>query len=258
MRPRIGITTSTLDRGPEGPIQISAATHLAYAHCIYNAGGLPLLLPNLPEMDDAAATLAHLDGLLLSGGGDIDPAYWGEAPHPALGAIDVARDRYETALVTEALRRDLPLLGVCRGVQVMAVATGGDLWQDIPDQFPTAIMHRQSGLRHETSHEVLLQAGTPLAHALGWAESANGQHFVLPVNSFHHQAPRNCGTLFTVVASSSDGLIEGLAAPDATLALGVQWHPEEMAKHSPRQAALFLALVAAARGERRMTPSLPG
>ena len=243
MRPRIGITTSTLERAPEGAIAVSTATHLSYARCVYDAGGLPLLLPNLPAAD-ADEVLGCLDGLLLSGGGDLDPAHWGEAPHPALGLIDPVRDTYEIALVNAALRRDLPLLGICRGVQVMAVATGGALWQDIPTQCPDSLCHAQAAPRDTATHAVTVVPGSLLAHLL--APEA-GERINIPVNSFHHQAPRVCGRIWQPVAHSSDGLIEALVAPAASFALGVQWHPEEMTLSTPAHARLFAALTAAAR-----------
>lgn len=243
MRPRIGITTSTLDRSPEGAIQVSAATHLAYAHCVYQAGGLPFLLPNLPETDDAGDVIAQLDGLLLSGGGDLDPAYWQEPPHPALGVIDHVRDQYEIALFRAALQRDLPTLGICRGVQVMAVATGGDLWQDIPSQCPHSLNHRQTHPREEPCHHVAVQPDSLLARIL-WP--AGAEEYSMAVNSFHHQAPRNYGTLLTAIATCQDGIIEALTAPTAHFVLGVQWHPENMVSRDPVHARVFTALIDAA------------
>jgi len=246
MRPRIGITTSTLDRNPAGPTQQAAATNLAYIHCIVEAGGIPFLLPNIPGDDHVAEVLNTLDGVLLSGGGDIDPAYWGEALHPEASLVDPLRDQFELALTREALRRDLPILGICRGVQVITVATGGDLWQDVPSQYPTDIMHRQSALRSEPTHTVTVKGGSLLARVLQ-PETVNFEADLnVSVNSFHHQAPRNCGTLLTVMASSPDGLTEALCVPTATFALGVQWHPEEMAGSDPLHARLFTALVTAA------------
>jgi putative glutamine amidotransferase len=246
MRPRIGITTSTLDRAPEGAIQLSAATHLAYARCIQQAGGLPFLLPNVPGADAySAAMLATLDGLLLSGGGDLDPALWQEDPLPELGLVDTVRDTVEIALTHEALRRDLPVLGICRGVQVLTIATGGDLWQDLPSQRPAGLCHRQTCPRQQPCHEVDILPGSLLAQ-ICWPEGSD--RYTLPVNSFHHQAPRNYGTLCAAIGKSPDGLIEALVVPDAQFALGVQWHPEDMAETDPRHARIFTAFIAAAAG----------
>ena len=247
MRPRIGITTSTLERTPEGALRTSAATHLVYAQCIYDAGGLPLLLPNLPAAD-AAEVLASLDGLLLSGGGDIDPAFWGEAPHPALGSVDPGRDHFEYALVRAAQQRGLPVLGICRGIQMLAVAAGGTIWQDIPAQLPDSLPHQQTAPRHQPSHRVTLAPGSRLARILLPAPADSAAPLHIDVNSFHHQAARSCATIFSAMAWSDDGLIEGIAAADDWFALGVQWHPEEMAATDPRQARLFTALIEAARG----------
>lgn len=248
MRPRIGITTSTLDRGPEGPIQTSAAIHLAYAHCIYQAGGLPFLLPSLPEANDADEILAHLDGLLLSGGGDLDPAYWNEPPHPAIGVVDRVRDHTEIALVRASLSRRLPLLGICRGMQVMAVASGGALWQDLPDQLPDNVGHKQTVPRHTPCHAISVSPDSLLARIIDGEERVNRDKLLLHVNSFHHQAPRTCGTIFAAIAWAPDGVIEGLAIPGGHFALGVQWHPEEMAATDPGQTRVFSAFIAAARG----------
>ena len=246
MRPRIGITTSTLQRAPEGTVQVSAATHMAYVNCVYQAGGLPLLLPNLPHAEDAEEIIAHLDGILFSGGGDIDPIYWHEPPHPKLGLIDPMRDTFEFALLHVALRQDLPILGICRGVQVMAAATGGDLWQDIPAQCPGSLAHQQpvGSPRHLPVHDVSVSPDSLLARIL-WPE--NSDRHLLSVNSFHHQAPRNCGRIFSAVAFSADGLLEALAIPDAYFALGVQWHPEDMTDTDVLHARIFTAFVRAAQ-----------
>jgi putative glutamine amidotransferase len=249
MHPRIGITTSSLPRPAEGDAQPSSATHLAYIQAILEAGGLPVLLPNLPP-DYADEALRGLDGLLLSGGGDLAASYWGEAQHPKAGTPCPARDAFELALVGAALARDLPLLGICRGVQVMAVATGGALWQDIPDQCPGALPHRQTHARHAPCHAVQLTPDSQLARLLCPC-ATNDAALRVDVNSFHHQAPRASGTLFAVAAVSPDQIIEGLeVVSGARFALGVQWHPEEMAAVDPVQARLFAALVRAASGAR--------
>lgn len=243
MRPRIGITTGTRSRDPEvNTVPGTTAANVAYAHCIAAAGGLPLLLPNLPEEFDAVEVVTHLNGLLLSGGGDVDPAHWHEPRHPQLGEVDPVRDICEIALVNAALSRGLPTLGICRGVQVMAVATGGDLWQDIPSQCAGAIGHRQEAPPHLPSHDVRVTAESLLARIL-WPDATD--LYALATNSCHHQAVRHPGSVLTPIAWSTDGLIEALVAPDASFFLGVQWHPEEMASVDTQQLALFRALVAA-------------
>ena len=148
-------------------------------------------------------------------------------------------------LLRTALDRDLPVFGICRGIQVMAVATGGDIWQDIPSQCPGSLAHRQSAPRQDPSHDVMVTADSLLARIL-WPEG-NPQERI-SVNSFHHQAPRKCGTLFQAVAMSPDGITEALSIPAAHFALGVQWHPEELAGSDPSHARLFTAFVKAAQG----------
>ena len=245
-QPRIGITTSTVTQGPAGPIRPAATIPLRYARCIYQAGGVPVLVPTLPEAADAL--LAQLDGLLLSGGGDIDPAHWDEPPHPALGVVDAERDALEMALLLAALRRDLPVLGICRGAQVMAVTTGGDLWQDIPAQCPHCLAHRQTAEFTQPTHAARILRDSPLARILGLSDVTNPDDPRVMVNSFHHQAVRKCGRVFSPVAWSPDGIIEGLYGASATFALGVQWHAEELTETDPRQHRLFTAFVQAAAG----------
>ncbi len=152
-----------------------------------HAGGLPLLLPTIPEEMAVDDVIAAVDGLLFSGGGDIDPVHWHEAPHPALGTVDAGRDAFELSLFRAALARDLPVLGICRGVQVMAVATGGDLWQDIPSQCPGSLAHRQDTPRQEASHTVIVSPDSLLARICRLDDQA---HETIAVNSLHHQAPR--------------------------------------------------------------------
>ena len=248
MRPLIGITTTTYDRRHEGVSRRSSAVSLAYTQAVLQAGALPVLLPNLPTADDADTLLARLDGLILSGGGDVDPACWGEPRHPSLGHVDPARDAFEIALLRAAMRRDLPLLGICRGIQVMAVGAGGDLWQDIPSQIPADVGHYQRGLRHEAFHAVNIAPDSRLARMLGLGAGADDNSCRIRVNSFHHQAARSYGTFFAPVAWSDDGVIEALIAPEAAWMLGVQWHPEDMASRDPLQLRLFAAFVQAAGG----------
>ncbi len=248
MRPRIGITTSTHMREQEGASIPASVVNLVYGQSLVRAGAIPLQLPNALGPEDAAEVLSSLDGLVLSGGGDVDPAHWGEAPHPKLGHVDPVRDALEMALLREALRRDLPVLGICRGIQLMAAALGGDLWQDIPAQCGTDICHYQRAARADTFHAVRLVADSPLARIYGLRPDAEGA-CVLRVNSFHHQAVRAPGPALIPIGWTADNLIEAAALPAAAFVLGVQWHPEDLAADDPRQARLFAAFVqvAAAR-----------
>jgi len=240
MRPLIGITTSTATRDPRHPRPIASAVNLAYSVSVYQADGMPLLLPNVAEPADADDIVAGLHGLLLSGGGDVDPAHWGEPPHPKLGSIDPRRDALEMALLHAARRRQMPALGICRGGQLMAVALGGDLWQDIPAQLPANVGHFQQVSRPEAYHPVRVAPDSLLARIFAGELRPR-------VNSFHHQAVRRCGELLTPIAWSDDDLIEAVAAPDAPFLLGVQWHPEEMTETDPPQARLFSTFMQAAR-----------
>jgi len=246
MRPLIGITTSTTDREQNAAKPAASHANLAYSQSILRAGGLPLLLPNSLPPKDADAAMSGLHGLLLTGGGDVDPVNWGEAPHPKLGFVDPQRDSLEMALLRAALRRDMPVLGICRGVQLMAVALDGDLWQDIPSQLPACDVHFQQPPRHLAHHSVRITPDSPLARIFQ-PEHTRDADYRLQVNSFHHQAVRKSGPALAPIAWSDDELIEALAAPDAVFVLGVQWHPEEMAATDPLQARLFAAFVEAAR-----------
>jgi putative glutamine amidotransferase len=232
MRPAIGITISYDDRRP-GFFSLRGD----YVRSIEQAGGVPLILaPGRPE--DAAELLQRLDGLLLSGGSDVDPALYGEAPHPRLGRVIRERDLFELALVREALRRDLPLLAVCRGHQVLNVACSGTLVQDIPSQVARGGAHDAPLERWERAHEVAVRRGTRLHAILGKDSVA--------VNSFHHQAIEKPGAGLAVSAvSEPDGVIEGIEAPAHRFVVGVQWHPEGFWRDADGFQPLFDAFVQA-------------
>ncbi len=242
---KILITTSTVLRSPEAREQQSAIAHLIYADLIHRAGATPILLPNL-HFEDAEDILTAFDGLLLTGGADIAPAQFGEVEHHELGSVDQTRDTVELALTRAAYKRDIPVLGICRGIQVMAVAAGGSLWQDIPTQLPENIGHSQTVGRAEVSHQVTVAADSQLGDIL--CAGATAGELRLGVNSFHHQATKECGTLYPV-AYSDDGVVEGLEARGARFIIGVQWHPEEMAGTDQQQNRLFVEFVRAASGK---------
>ncbi|HEX2273597.1 MAG TPA: gamma-glutamyl-gamma-aminobutyrate hydrolase family protein [Acidimicrobiales bacterium] len=226
MRPRIGITTSP--SLPEG--RFSEALDRAYVTAVLRAGGLPLVLPVL-DPSQAPTVAACLDGIVLSGGGDVDPARYGGEKVPELRGVNTRRDAYELALVRQALDRDLPVLGTCRGCQLLNVAMGGTLVPDLPN----------SGGRHcardrwaESVHNVSVLDGTLLQTALGSE--------VIGVNSLHHQAVADVGTGLRAVAWADDGVIEAVEGVDGRRVLAVQWHPELLLA-PPGNATLFRWLV---------------
>jgi putative glutamine amidotransferase len=210
----------------------------AYVSRLVDAGGLPLVLSPVLGAERAAEALVGMDGLLLSGGADIGPARYGTAPSPRLGTVEPERDAFEFALLAAAGARGLPVLAICRGLQLVNVAAGGTLWQDLPSERAGDVPHQQSAPRGLRSHDVRIERGTRTAGILG-VES-------LRVNSMHHQAVRELGTGLRATGWAADGVIESLEATDqATWLVGVQWHPEELGDGGPDD-RLFRAFVAAA------------
>jgi len=235
--PLIGITTSvTVDNVPE-----RAYVNGTYIRAVQAAGGIPLLLTPHFTPEVQAALWQRLDGLVLTGGGDIAPARFGEAPHPAVADVSPARDELEIGLTQRAVADDVPLFAICRGVQVLNVALGGTLVQDLPSEWPNALPHSQKAPRHEPSHAVkVMGEGTRLGRVLGALE--------IEVNSMHHQAIKRLGEGLRDVAWAPDGVIEGVEMPgEERFVLGVQWHPEELVGHDQAARNLFAAIVDAAR-----------
>lgn len=233
-KPLIGISTSefrTPDRvyrDPDAePPQRELALGLDYPIAVTEAQGLPVVLP--PQLDVAVDLIGRLDGLLLSGGPDIDPTLYAEPPHPELGPIEPATDRWELALLHAAMARDIPVLAICRGMQLVNVAHGGSLYQDIPSELGLH-GHRQEERGSQTTHDVTVEPGTQLAAIAG-----DG---TLAVNSFHHQAVKTLGKGLQISAYSHDGLVEALEAPGREFLMGVQWHNESLYP-MPRQMAVF-------------------
>jgi putative glutamine amidotransferase len=233
--PLIGVSTSiTVGKSPE-----RACLNSAYVAAVQQAGGVPVLLVPQHDARAQAALLERLDGVLLTGGGDVDPMRFGEVAHPTVSDVSAERDALEIALVEGALERRLPLLAICRGIQVLNVALGGSLHQDVASSPGTPIAHRQQAPRHEPTHGVKIEADSRLGDVLGAHD--------LDVNSMHHQAVKGLGRGLRAVAFSPDGLIEAVELVDPSqLVLGVQWHPEELAPHQPAAQRLFAALIAAA------------
>ncbi|HXG69177.1 MAG TPA: gamma-glutamyl-gamma-aminobutyrate hydrolase family protein [Gemmatimonadaceae bacterium] len=193
----------------------------AYVTALEAAGLVPLIIPPLTDNGAAAAILDSVAGLMLTGGGDIDPARYGERRHEKVRDVNVARDTTEVALVQEARRRGTPVLAICRGIQVLNVAFGGSLVQDIPSQCPGALGHDDDTPRSSRSHDISVEPGSLIASAIA-AERCS-------VNSFHHQSVKALGEGLKVTARSPDGVIEGIeSAREDWWVLAVQWHPEEM------------------------------
>jgi len=238
--PLIAVSTSvTVGTYPE-----RAYVNASYLNAVQQAGGVPVPVP--PQLTPAARTqiFERVHGVLLTGGGDVDPARFGEAPHPTTGDVSEARDTLEIEATRWAVEKHVPLLAVCRGLQVLNVALGGSLYQDIPSEPRSPLDHSQAGLqgkaRHVPTHHVKVRDGSRLAGILGALE--------VDVNSFHHQAIKRLGGGLADVAWAPDSIIEGveLTAPDQFV-VGVQWHPEELVGSDRAALGLFEALVQRAR-----------
>jgi putative glutamine amidotransferase len=218
-----------------------AGVNAAYVSVVAGAGGIPLILSQLIGTGGAGRALEACEGLLLTGGEDLDPAHYGEAPSPALGAVDRERDRFELALFAAARAARLPVLGICRGIQLINVALGGTLYQDLPSERPGSLDHDPPTARDARSHHVRLAPGSRAAQALGVER--------LVPNSFHHQAVKDLAPALIATGWSDDGVVEAVEGrPEDPWLLAVQWHPEEMhADVAAPERGLFRALVDEAR-----------
>lgn len=208
-----------------------------YVNAIVKAGGIPIVLPVVEEEDCIAQQVQLIDGLLLSGGYDVSPLFYGEEPKRGLESIRPERDAYEIRLLQIARELNKPILGICRGIQVLNVAFGGNLYQDLSLEVPSSIQHSQKGSPDQASHSVKLSSGTKIKEIME-------EEFIL-TNSFHHQAVKDLAPGFIANAYSKDGLIEGIESIDDSFILGVQWHPELMFVKSPKMLKLFQAFVEA-------------
>ena len=230
--PVIGVTTSKTSTG-------ELAVQHVYTQSIFRSGGIPILLPIGIAEDALTIVTERLDGLLLTGGGDISPQYFGGKPHIRITEDPSGRDEVELGLARLAVRQDLPLLGICRGLQVINVAMGGTLYTDIEDQFSRQIRHDcyPGWPRDYLAHPVDLLPGSKLHAILGKAR--------LEVNSFHHQAIERLAPGLRPTAHAPDGLIEAVEIPGHRFGIGVQWHPECM-PDSAEMRALFDAFIQSA------------
>lgn len=234
-KPTIAITTNFTSA------ELEANPLSAYATAVRDAGGEAVLLPRDLAVEEYASLREKYDGLLLSGGGDVDIKYFNGTPNPAIGTSSPLRDRLELALTKLAVESTWPVFGICRGIQLLNVALGGTLITDIPSQFATNIQHStpdEKG-RQFLAHEVEICEDTALAAIIG-AKRIN-------VNSFHHQALGALAPGLVVTARASDGLIEAVESPHAAKPVfGVQWHPENL-QALPAHKALFVSFINACR-----------
>lgn len=209
MKPIIGMTMNNSD----GRYFLNEP----YVEAIEKNGGIPICIPI-----DSDEIVEMIDGLLLTGGYDIDPKYFGEEPHPKLGIVTAKRDAVEMQLVRKCLEKGIPIFGICRGLQLLNVFFGGNIYQDINTQFKTNIEHQQKEERTKATHEVVVEKNSKLFSII---EMEN-----LFVNSMHHQAIRKVGERLTSVASAPDGIVEAIELENYPFCVAVQWHPEELAK----------------------------
>lgn len=232
MKPIIAITACAED-------DLSSRLNVAYSKSIVEAGGIPMIIP-LGIEADVAQILSISDGLLLSGGHDVHPFHFGAEPSPKLGQIYPERDTVELALTNAAMTRQMPIFGICRGIQLLNVALGGTLYQDIDSDYQSSklLKHTQQAARGVATHYVNIAQGNLLTEIIEQEQIA--------VNSYHHQAINVLGEALNVAAKSNDGIIEAVVHSSLPFCLGVQWHPEEQALAGDEVAKkLFKAFVEA-------------
>ncbi len=246
-RPIIGIPTQTLQSlgGVSAEIPPSWVMSQRYITTLTAAGAIPWMIPLVDEAT-LRGVFDALDGVFLPGGADIDPVSYGTDPHPLCDRTDPERDRVELLLARWAMERGTPVLGVCRGMQLINVAAGGSLYQDLAEQLPGSIKHdyfpfKGAAYRRDfLAHSVDVSPNTRLARLFGEGK--------LQVNSMHHQGVRELGTGLRATARSPDGLIEGLETTGRNYVFAVQWHPEALTDHDTHSREMFEDFIAAAGG----------
>ena len=243
-RPLIGLPVSGMAAGLQGHYSLPQA----YSRAILDAEGVPLLLPLMDEEPALRQLYDLLDGLLLCGGGDVAAACYGATDSRKLTSVDRQRDWVEITLTRWALEDGMPILGICRGIQTLNVAAGGDLVADIPSEVPGALVHNTAGTTgpDALAHEVAVRSASLLANVLSVETNAKGAALVW-VNSTHHQAVKRVAPGLTASAHAPDGVIEAIeaSAVGGRFVLGVQWHPERLVPSYVMMACLFQRLVQA-------------
>lgn len=238
MKPLIGISTREIIESEKK--RTGHGVGVSYIESIAAAGGAPVLIPLLKDEQVLRSIFDSLDGILFPGGEDVHPKFYGEAPHPKLGDTNVLRDEVELTLCRWAFKENKPVMGLCRGIQLMNVALGGTLIQDIPSQHVSTTGHRQPDNSWEdTSHQLELKENSLIASVI--------QADSLPVNSFHHQAVAKVADSLVVVGESEDGIVEAVEAKDKSFFVGLQCHPEHLWQGpDERWLRLFRAFITAA------------
>jgi putative glutamine amidotransferase len=236
MRPLIGIPCHALIRAETGrPIY---ANNRAYVHAVESAGGLPILIPMINDLTILTALLSRMDGLLLPGGIDLHPSRYGEEVHPLTEEADLELDEFEIRLASLAFQQDIPVLGICRGMQLINVVLGGSLYQDIDDQYPDSIGHTHRNLpRTHIAHRITVDPGSRMETILGTRE--------MMVNSLHHQAIKDPGKGVCITGRAPDGMAELLEVSGYRFVMAAQSHPEEIYVVEPAFKRLFSAFVQA-------------
>ena len=244
IRPLIAITTGT---GPSRAVE-RASINAAYLNALQAAGAVPIILTPPFDVHTVRQLVDTVEAVVLTGGGDVDPARYGEARHELTDGVSEERDALELATIELALERELPVLAICRGLQILNVALGGSLHQDIPSEFATDINHAQTSgdspyQRCDVTHGVAVEEGCRLAGLLGSSS--------IQVNSMHHQSTNRVGRDLKAVAWAPDGVVEGLELEDAKRwVVAVQWHPEELVSTHEHARRLFEAVVREAEARR--------
>lgn len=235
-RMKIGISANTIVMGEANTINMPRSyVNEDYIISVEQAGGVPVILPVVKNAETLESQLDGLDGLILSGGSDIDPAFYEEEPIFQCGYINHEVDAYSILLAQKAVERKIPLLGICKGNQVINVAFGGSLYQDIATQCETSTEHTQKAPRNNPTHYISINQNSFLYKVFGER---------IRVNSFHHQSVKNVAKGFMISAMGVDGIIEGIESIDGSFVLGVQFHPEMMASHKdPNMMKLFEAFI---------------
>lgn len=241
-RPLIGITAGEIYNLKHPWAPVTQGQSYTYVMAVYAAGGTPVILPIIDDPALIDDLYPRLDGILFSGGNDVDPRLYHEPADDALESTSVIRDNYEMNLIKRALADEKPMLAICRGMQLLNVHLGGTLYQDIPSAFPDAEDHRKSSKQQDMeslAHILRIKPESKLAKTLGTTE--------IPTNTHHHQAVKQAGNGLAITAWAEDDIIEGVELPELPFVIGVQSHPESLVAVEPRWMKLFEAFVDAAK-----------